>query len=223
MPIHYVCVGCREEVFLPDQVAGRLGACPRCRLKFVAPQPNREAIPTNYWGSVAPPASYEDGPPPPLYPLEAEEQPAARLGAKTTKLRAVGSVEDEDTVGEARLVASEASAGAEDEPTDLAVRRGTKRYRLVALEGLPDATVFSLDSGRIYLLGRDRDADVKILSGSVSRRHSRLDTASDPPCLIDLGSANGTKVNDKPVKDREPLRPGDELRVGMVLFRFEEA
>jgi len=222
MPIHYVCVGCREEVFLPDQVTGRLGACPRCRLKFVAPAPNRETVPRNYWGSVAPPPQGDEGPPPPLYPLEAEAGAPARLGTKTTKLQAVGTLEDDDSVGEARLVASEAAAGPEDAPTDPAVRRGALRFRLVALEGLPEATVFSLESGRIYLLGRDRDADVKILSGSVSRRHSRIDTAVSPPCLIDLGSANGTKVNGKPVKDREQLRPGDELRVGMVLFRFEE-
>ena len=41
-----------------------------------------------------------------------------------------------------------------------------------------------------------------ILSTSVSRKQARIDTTGGRPVLIDLGSANGTRVNGEAV-DRE--------------------
>jgi pSer/pThr/pTyr-binding forkhead associated (FHA) protein len=95
-------------------------------------------------------------------------------------------------------------------------------FRLVALEGLPDQTDFSLAGGKVYLVGRDRDADVKILSTSVSRRQARIDATGASPVLIDLGSANGTKVNGDAV-DRHPLKDGDLIKMGKVLLRYQPA
>src|SRR3954471_9138993 len=45
MPIHYICVTCREEMYLPDSKANSLASCPRCRLKFLAPAPNVQTVP----------------------------------------------------------------------------------------------------------------------------------------------------------------------------------
>ena len=94
-------------------------------------------------------------------------------------------------------------------------------FRLVSIQGLSDGTEFTLPGGKVYLMGRDREADVKLLSTSVSRRQARIDATGDTPVLIDLGSANGTKVNGDAV-DRHPLREGDLIKMGEVLLRFQQ-
>ena len=95
-------------------------------------------------------------------------------------------------------------------------------FSLKALEGLPDETEFKLPGGKVYLVGRDREADIKILSTSVSRRQARIDATGAAPVLIDLGSANGTKVNGDSV-DRHPLKSGDLIKMGKVVLRFQDA
>ena len=96
---------------------------------------------------------------------------------------------------------------------------GSGGFRLEMLEGLPDGTEFRLPGGKVYLIGRDKQADIKILSTSVSRRQARIDATGPSPVLIDLGSANGTQVNGDTV-DRHPLQQGDLLKMGKVLFRY---
>ncbi|MDE0830389.1 MAG: FHA domain-containing protein, partial [Vicinamibacterales bacterium] len=49
----------------------------------------------------------------------------------------------------------------------------------------------------------------------VSRLHCRLLGQDDALIVENLGSTNGTYVNDKPV-DRTTLRAGDRLRTGRV-------
>jgi pSer/pThr/pTyr-binding forkhead associated (FHA) protein len=96
---------------------------------------------------------------------------------------------------------------------------GPQGFYLLALEGLPDGTEFHLPGGKVYLIGRDKQADIKILSTSVSRRQARIDATGPTPVLIDLGSANGTQVNGESV-DRHPLQEGDLIKMGKVIFRF---
>lgn len=59
--------------------------------------------------------------------------------------------------------------------------------------------------------------------GGVSRRHARI-TPKDAEIFIeDLDSSNGTFVNNQRVaaKTCQPLRVGDELRLGSMLIRIE--
>lgn len=95
---------------------------------------------------------------------------------------------------------------------------GPVPFALIPIEGIPDAR-FDLPGGGVYLLGRDKDAQVKILSTSVSRRHARIDATGHDHVLIDLGSANGTQVNGQSVA-RQPLRDGDLIRMGKVILRY---
>lgn len=54
-----------------------------------------------------------------------------------------------------------------------------------------------------------------------SRRHARIDPAADGHEVADLGSTNGTLVNDDPAGgESRPLRDGDYLRVGNCLYRY---
>ena len=106
------------------------------------------------------------------------------------------------------------------QPLDLAPEGSGEGFRLVALDGLEEGTVFELAPGKLYTMGRDRSAEVKILSTSVSRSQAQIDARGAEPMLIDLGSANGTFVNGEPV-DRQTLKNGDLIKMGVVLFRYE--
>jgi diguanylate cyclase (GGDEF)-like protein len=69
------------------------------------------------------------------------------------------------------------------------------------------------------VIGRGTDCDVRINDGSVSRRHARVEPHDGDYLVIDLGSTNGTYVNDLPA-DRTKLEDGDYVRVGNCLYRF---
>jgi two-component system cell cycle response regulator len=73
---------------------------------------------------------------------------------------------------------------------------------------------------RAYIIGRDTDADLVIGRSSVSRQHSRLaqDDAGEWS-LADLGSTNGTFVNEERIEVRH-LLDGDQLRFGDAIFKF---
>ena len=63
-------------------------------------------------------------------------------------------------------------------------------------------------------LGRDGTAAAVVLDDpDVSRRHARLEIIDNHLVLVDLGSTNGTYVNDARVT-RQVLVPGDRMRIG---------
>jgi pSer/pThr/pTyr-binding forkhead associated (FHA) protein len=69
------------------------------------------------------------------------------------------------------------------------------------------------------ILGRRPDCDLRIPTRDVSRRHCEIGPGVRRGELIvrDLGSSNGTFVNDKRVAESK-LNPGDRLTVGPVTF-----
>lgn len=72
----------------------------------------------------------------------------------------------------------------------------------------------------VMVIGRTKGCALKIPSASVSRHHCRLTVAKGIVQVRDLGSANGTFVNDRQVT-AGVLRPGDSLRVGPITFKVE--
>src|SRR5262245_61557892 len=74
-------------------------------------------------------------------------------------------------------------------------------------------------SGERTLIGRDASNDIQIDHGRVSRHHVELRVQGGTTWLIDLGSLNGTRVNERPVKYCE-LRHGDIVRIGDCSMRF---
>lgn len=71
-----------------------------------------------------------------------------------------------------------------------------------------------------HILGRDADASIVLDSPSVSRRHARIVIAEGQATLEDLGSKNGTVINDQPVSTPQPLADGDRIRAGTVGLTF---
>jgi diguanylate cyclase (GGDEF)-like protein len=72
------------------------------------------------------------------------------------------------------------------------------------------------------LIGRDADCDVELSDDSVSRRHALLRPSGGGFLAIDLGSTNGTYVNDTRVEIRV-LEPNDRLRLGNQIFKYLSA
>jgi len=85
----------------------------------------------------------------------------------------------------------------------------------------PDANVALFEGENV--LGRE-GADVVVLnSTTVSRRHARLAIEAAGAWIEDLGSKNGTYVNDRAITSRSPLENGDQVRLGSLLFTFRRS
>ena len=71
------------------------------------------------------------------------------------------------------------------------------------------------------LVGRGREATLKLLHPQVSRKHCEIRESGDRLLVRDLGSMNGTYVAGKRIKEQSTLAPGQLLTVGAVTFRAE--
>ncbi|MHC4714082.1 MAG: FHA domain-containing protein, partial [Planctomycetota bacterium] len=78
-------------------------------------------------------------------------------------------------------------------------------------------------AGPSATVGRAEDNDIVLDDDRVSRHHFRIRFEKGGPLLEDLGSSNGTYVNDLPVTARR-LFDGDEIRLGnhRLSFAFSE-
>jgi pSer/pThr/pTyr-binding forkhead associated (FHA) protein len=75
-------------------------------------------------------------------------------------------------------------------------------------------------SGDATVIGRGEDCDLRIPLLSVSRRHTQLNIEDDELLCRDLGSSNGTYVNNQRVTETQ-LNAGDRLAVGPVIFTVQ--
>ena len=75
-------------------------------------------------------------------------------------------------------------------------------------------------SGSRVVIGRSREADIVLQDPNVSRRHAELRREDGGWQVVDLGSTNGIKVNGRRV-DHQPLRPGDQVTIGVTDLTFE--
>jgi len=73
-------------------------------------------------------------------------------------------------------------------------------------------------SGDEVVIGRNEGCKVRIPSAAVSRKHCRLEMINELLSVEDLGSSNGTFINDVRIQEQSYLKPGDVLRCGP--FRF---
>ena len=92
------------------------------------------------------------------------------------------------------------------------------RECLVVLYGGSIGKKYDLTPG-VTTLGRDPLATIVLDADSVSRSHARIEVVANDTCVVDLGSTNGTFVNDVQV-DRQALRSGDLVKVGDIIFKF---
>ncbi|HTH02742.1 MAG TPA: FHA domain-containing protein [Vicinamibacterales bacterium] len=70
------------------------------------------------------------------------------------------------------------------------------------------------------IIGREGDGLILVKSSTVSRRHARLAIDASGAVVEDLGSKNGTYVNDRRINSPTPVVNGDQIRIGSLLFTF---
>ncbi|MBN8479996.1 MAG: FHA domain-containing protein [Xanthomonadales bacterium] len=103
--------------------------------------------------------------------------------------------------------------GAEDGRTR--VRMALPKFMLRGVSGTTFGRNFALSGS--MTIGRQADCDIPIQAEEISRHHARLQVTAEGVMVEDLGSANGTWINDKRVHTGM-LRPGEELRLDTVRF-----
>jgi hypothetical protein len=83
------------------------------------------------------------------------------------------------------------------------------------------------DPGMIYdldgdiVLGRGERAEIRLEDPFASSRHARVYEQGNIVVIEDLGSTNGTYLNEELLQSARPLHPGDRVRIGDSEFAFE--
>lgn len=92
---------------------------------------------------------------------------------------------------------------------------------LVVISGKPLGKSFHLTDEKM-VLGRDLTAEISIGETAISRRHTEFYLSPTGVQVKDLGSTNGTFINDVKIpKDTyQPLNDGDLVRCGSTLLKF---
>ncbi|MGA7836129.1 MAG: FHA domain-containing protein [Acidimicrobiales bacterium] len=106
----------------------------------------------------------------------------------------------------------------ESRPVDYEKR--SRRRRALALEFIdpPERSGERIDVDVGLTIGRGGDCDVTLQDTYLSSRHARVANDDGDLSIEDLGSTNGTYVNQELVKGRVRLERGDVVQVGGVLF-----
>jgi pSer/pThr/pTyr-binding forkhead associated (FHA) protein len=78
---------------------------------------------------------------------------------------------------------------------------------------------FNLEPGKT-IIGRQEDCDLRIPLGEISRKHAMVVLDDDTVLIRDMGSANGTYVNNQRVTEQE-LNAGDHIVIGPVVFTVQ--
>ncbi len=91
---------------------------------------------------------------------------------------------------------------------------------LVAIKGPSTGKSFELQKDSV--LGRSLGSDIYIGDLNVSRRHACIHVSGEGDEVEDLGSGNGTFVNEVAVQRRR-LADGDLIRIGGSTFRYQAA
>jgi pSer/pThr/pTyr-binding forkhead associated (FHA) protein len=94
-------------------------------------------------------------------------------------------------------------------PTTLTVTHGKQAGLQLPLEGG-------------VLIGRSSDCQLLLEDDYVSTRHARITLAGASYQVEDLGSTNGTFINNQRLTQPTPFGPGDTLRIGRTLMSVEK-
>lgn len=96
-------------------------------------------------------------------------------------------------------------AGARGQPTELVVHSPEGRSRVVSLNSAGD-----------IVLGRGRNTTVALGDSYASERHARIYRDRGEWLVADLGSTNGTFLNQSRVTRPTRLSPGDQVGIGQT-------
>lgn len=95
---------------------------------------------------------------------------------------------------------------------------------LIVVDGPDLGQVYPLWGEQITIGRSSREAtwEIRLTDRAVSRPHARIERSESGFTLIDLNSANGTLLNDKPVTGPVPLNDGDVISAGESRLVFQK-
>jgi hypothetical protein len=102
-------------------------------------------------------------------------------------------------------------------PIDLAHR--APRLVVERAPGHQPGMIYDLDADMV--LGRGDRAEIRLEDPFASARHARVYEQGNIVVIEDLGSTNGTYLNEELLETPRPLHPGDRVRIGDSEFAFE--
>ena len=76
------------------------------------------------------------------------------------------------------------------------------------------------DIGEGAVMGRGDNAEIRLEDPFASGRHAQLQRHGGIVVLEDLGSTNGTYLNEELVTGPQPLHRGDRVRIGDSEFTY---
>ena len=94
-----------------------------------------------------------------------------------------------------------------------------KPWRLVATGSWLSGQTYTIPQEASSVLGRAKECDIVIPGTHLSRRHAELRPQGGSLHIKDLGSVNGTYLNDKPIT-QALAHEGDQLRLDVYSFRI---
>jgi len=72
-------------------------------------------------------------------------------------------------------------------------------------------------------VGRSQGLGIVLEDTEVSRRHARITPSGGGAVVEDLGSRNGSFVNEQPIDGPRQVGPGDRVRCGLTIFELHSA
>jgi pSer/pThr/pTyr-binding forkhead associated (FHA) protein len=131
------------------------------------------------------------------------------------------------------LIARSATKDLSGAPQESIVLGAAEAAKLRAEAGMPSARLLVLTSPELRqggaieiagstIVGRDAGCGIRLERDEfASGRHARIEPRPDGVWVEDLGSTNGTFVNDSRIAEPRRLSPSDTLRIGATELRVE--
>ena len=85
--------------------------------------------------------------------------------------------------------------------------------------GHQSGTTYDVSGGAT--LGRG-DVEIHLEDPFASSQHARIERQGHVLVIEDLGSTNGTYLNEEQLTGPQPLRPGDRIRIGDCEFSYQQ-
>jgi hypothetical protein len=102
-------------------------------------------------------------------------------------------------------------------PADLLGR--APRLVVERAPGHDPGMIYDLDEDAVF--GRGETAEIRLQDPFASSRHARIYKQGKILVVEDMGSTNGTYLNEELLDGPRPLHPGDRVRIGDSEFTFE--
>jgi pSer/pThr/pTyr-binding forkhead associated (FHA) protein len=137
------------------------------------------------------------------------------MGLRSGDLLSIGPVTARFVVVEEARQVSATDTDGDGDGNATRIRLALPKFVLRGVSGAVFGKIFPI-TGPV-VIGRAAECDISVPADEMSRRHALVKPTQEGLAVEDLGSANGTYINNKRVQQGF-LRPGEELRLDAVRF-----